>query len=332
MKSSEVVFKLNLRWVKFVSCLVHTAALWKKDITKTTTLYILPWCVTVNYKLLPGEENMSSSKSLHYMTRSSLSSPLSNSGLLCDDQLGPEASFVLIPFMGSPICFLAVGIWELSFLQPLFLSQVWFVASLGSVLSYSSLSETPLYLLCDPHCYFWKTPNSQGALCFPSYAQGRTHQREAANPSVSQTTPPKRSHKTKGRIPLWPRGHPVPKGWAHWCHSRDLGFPDTPVASPTRVLKLLFRVKSSRLVFWLYCLGWGMVRPDAAQERETRMSLMVLSLAVPCENTAHHTGPLWGSTSVGHQEGGVGKAVVKSIYYGFHRKERVWQSARCRIG
>lgn len=47
-----------------------------------------------------------------------------------------------------------------------------------------------------------------------------------------------------------------------------------------------------------------MVRPDAAQERETRMSLMVLSLAAPCENTAHHTGPLWGApASVTRKEG-----------------------------
>ena len=69
-----------------------------------------------------------------------------------------------------------------------------------------------------------------------------------------------------------------------------------------------------------------------AQERETRKSFPVLSLTVPCENTAHHTGPLWGSTGVGHQAGGVGQAVVKSIYCGFHRKERVRQSCRFRSG
>lgn len=28
--------------------------------------------------------------------------------------------------------------------------------------------RNPLCLPCDLHCYFWKIPNSQGALCFPS--------------------------------------------------------------------------------------------------------------------------------------------------------------------
>lgn len=118
---------------------------------------------------------MSSERVITLYTQEHISSASSSLGQLCDGLLRPVASFVPSLFVSSPVCFLAVRVGELSFPQALSFSRVWLIASLHNMptsslklLSNLRLPETPLHLLCDLHGYFWKTPNLQGAFCFPS--------------------------------------------------------------------------------------------------------------------------------------------------------------------
>lgn len=115
--------------------------------------------------------------------------------------------------MKGPNCFLAVHVWELSFPQSLSLHQIWLIASLWNVSADSikiwsnvSLLETLLHLSYVLHCYFWKIPDSQGALCFPSvYDQGKTNHSEKQQSFCVSNYNPWWSHRAKGRIPLLPR-------------------------------------------------------------------------------------------------------------------------------
>lgn len=128
------------------------------------------------------DENVSSLKSSQAITRSSLSPTLSGAGLLCDGLCGPVASFVLSPFPSGAL-YASWRYMHESCHSLLFCAMCW-----PAAFNYSA--RNPLRLPCDLHCYFWRIPNSQGALCFPSLCP---------NPSVSLTTTPGWSHKTQGR-------------------------------------------------------------------------------------------------------------------------------------
>lgn len=106
------------------------------------------------------DEKVSSLKSSQAITRSSFSPTLSGTGLLGDSLCGPVVSFVLSP---SPSGALA-AYWQYMYqscYSLIFCAMCW-----PTALNYGD--RNPLCLPCDLHCYFWKIPNSQGALCFPS--------------------------------------------------------------------------------------------------------------------------------------------------------------------
>lgn len=157
-----------------------------------------------------------------------------------------------IPFRVESCLLLVVHTGELSFPQALSFSQVRLIASLCNMstsslklLSSLSLPETPLHLLCDLHCYFWKIPSSPGALCFPSLCPREKKSERSSNLCVSQTTSPGWRNRVKGKIPLLPREHPVPVHqsltvglglWAPWPWLTLFGH------SPQHHLRLVLRV------------------------------------------------------------------------------------------
>lgn len=140
--------------------------------------------------------------------------------------LWPPLSYPLST--SSPICFPTGHVTELPFSQLPLLSEVWLIASLCNMLSNLSLLETPLHLTLWSQLLFLENSQFTRDLCLPSLCPRENKSERSSNPSVSQTTPPGWSHKTKGRIPLLPREHPVLVGWAQL--GRDNGFclPDIP--------------------------------------------------------------------------------------------------------
>lgn len=106
----------------------------------------------------------------------------------------------LLPFpKWSPICFLVVHAWELSFTA--FLCNV--LTSGLKLWSRMSLPETLCTYPVTSTVISGKFPVHKGLFASLLYAQGRT------NPSVSLTTTPGWSHKTQDRI-LIARRAPVP--------------------------------------------------------------------------------------------------------------------------
>lgn len=99
--------------------------------TAALAMFSLVWKEKLIIGIALGDENMSSLKPSHYLTRSSLSSTLSGAGLSCAGLRGPVPSLVLspLPRRASPACFLVVHV-SLSFPQSLSLHQIWLAASL----------------------------------------------------------------------------------------------------------------------------------------------------------------------------------------------------------
>lgn len=97
----------------------------------------------------------------------------------------------------------------------------------------AALNWYPIWACQKPLCAYsvisrvisGKFPIHKGLFTSLHYAQGRTHQTEAANLSVSQTTSPGWRNRMKGRLPLLPGEHSVPiqqsltvgvGSWAPW--------------------------------------------------------------------------------------------------------------------
>ena len=160
-----------------------------------------------------GGENASSLKSSHDMTRSSLSSTLSGVGLcvmVCVHLWLP----VSFPFP----CRAPSASWqcvcESVLSTALSLPRILFIASLWNVLtsslqlpSHLSLPEALLHLPGELHCYFWKIPNSQGALCVPSLCPSEKQPFLCVSNYNSWMEP-----QDKRQNPLLPRDRPAP-GW-----------------------------------------------------------------------------------------------------------------------